>query len=399
MIKNSLTNTKFLRISFSIGVLLLVLIGHVLVKPAPGVIDINPKLLSDDGIWYSAKSLEFTGIEKQESFDKTIEWWNKFRSDETPKYMNFTVPTDTVLIDSFFGSRVIYPLLSAPFVKLFGFYGLLVVPILAFSLIWLLLISTLIKKSTIAFYVPLVLLAGSTHYTKALVSTAGTDSLLCLLIFCFFYFSTRLEYKPTNQILILNFIIFFGSFTKQSVYIWLTFAFVYLLILYNKRLLNNFLILTFFITLVFNSLFCFFISEKLWGSVSAAKKMNWYPENFSLHEMFSRTLNLWFNEMVTILTKDFNVFFMLLLSALYVCKLLVGSGSYHHSYTILLSNENVIIFFTLGLLAAVILNVTIIGLPNQGLRLQVPLIPFFTCLAAQQLQILSKSAIIFQHKT
>ena len=399
MIKNSLTNTKYLRISFSIGVLLLVLIGHVLIKPAPGVVDINPKLLSDDGIWYSAKSLEFTGIEKQESFDKTIEWWNKFRSDETPKYMNFTVPTDTILIDSFFGSRVIYPLLSAPFVKLFGFYGLLVVPILAFSLIWLLLTSTLIKKSTIAFYVPLVLLAGSTHYTKALVSTAGTDSLLCLLIFCFFYYSTKLEYKPTNQILILNFIIFLGSFTKQSVSIWLIFAFVYLLILHHRRLLNNILILTFFITLVFNSLFCFFISEKLWGSVSAAKKMNWYPENFSLHEMASRTSNLWFNEIVTILTKDFNVFFMLLLSALYVCKLLVGSRSYHHSYTILLSNGNVIILFTLALLAAVILNVTIIGLPNQGLRLQVPLIPFFTCLAAQQLQILSKSAIISKHKT
>ena len=399
MIKNSLTNTKFLRISFSICLLLLVLIGHVLVKPAPGVVDINPKLLSDDGIWYSAKSLEFTGIEKQESFDKTIEWWNKFRSDETPKYMNFSVPTDTILIDSFFGSRVIYPLLSAPFVKLFGFYGLLVVPVLAFSLIWLLLISALIKKSTLAFYVPLVLLAGSTHYTKALVSTAGTDSLLCLLIFCFFYFSTKLEYKPTNQIIVLNLIVFLGSFTKQSVSIWLIFSFIYLLILHYRSLLNNILILTFLMTLVFNSLFCFFISEKLWGSVSAAKKMNWYPENFSFYEIVSRTFNLWFNEIVTILTKDFNVLFMLLLSALYVCKLVLGSRSYHHSYSILLSKENVIVLFTFGLLAAVILNVTIIGLPNQGLRLQVPLIPFFTYLAAQQLQILSKSVMISKHKT
>ncbi len=399
MIKNSLTNTKYLRVFFSISVLLLVLIGHVLVKPAPGVIDINPKLLSDDGIWYSAKSLEFMGIEKQESYDKTIEWWNEFRSDETPKYKNFAVPIDTILIDSFFGSRVIYPLLSAPFVKLFGFYGLLVVPILVFSLIWLLLISTIFKKSTIAFYVPLILLAGSTHYTKALVSTAGTDSLLCLFIFCFFYCSTKLDHKPTSQILILNFIVFLGSFTKQSVSIWLIFSFIYLLILHHRRLLNNILVITFFITLVFNSFFCFFISEKLWGSVSVAKKMNWYPENFSFYEIVPRTFNLWFNEIVTILTKDFNLLFMLLLSVLYVCKLLSGSRSYHHSYSILLSKENVIVLFTLGLLAAVILNVTIIGLPNQGLRLQAPLIPFLTCLAAQQLQIRSKSAIISKYKT
>ena len=399
MIKNGLTNTKYLRIFFSTGVLLLVLIGHVLVKPAPGVIDINPKLLSDDGIWYSAKSLEFMGIERQESYDKTIGWWNEFRGDETPKYQNFVVPKDTILIDSFFGSRVIYPLLSAPFVKLFGFYGLLIIPILAFSLIWLLLISALIKKSTIAFYTPMILLAGSTHYTKALVSTAGTDSLLCLFIFCFFYYSAKLDHKPASQILILNFIVFLGSFTKQSVSIWLIFSFIYLLILHHRRLLNNILILTFFITLLFNSLFCFFISEKLWGSVSAAKKMNWYPENFSFYEMVSRTFNLWFNEIVTILTKDFNLLFMLLLSALYVCKLLLGSRFYHHRYSILLSKENVIVLFTFGLLVAVILNVTIIGLPNQGLRLQVPLIPFFTCLAAQQLQILSKSAIISKYKT
>lgn len=399
MIKNGLTNTKYLRIFFSTGVLLLVLIGHVLVKPAPGVIDINPKLLSDDGIWYSAKSLEFMGIERQESYDKTIGWWNEFRGDETPKYQNFVVPKDTILIDSFFGSRVIYPLLSAPFVKLFGFYGLLIIPILAFSLIWLLLISALIKKSTIAFYTPMILLAGSTHYTKALVSTAGTDSLLCLFIFCFFYYSAKLDHKPASQILILNFIVFLGSFTKQSVSIWLIFSFIYLLILHHRSLLNNILILTFFITLLFNSLFCFFISEKLWGSVSAAKKMNWYPENFSFYEMVSRTFNLWFNEIVTILTKDFNLLFMLLLSALYVCKLLLGSRFYHHRYSILLSKENVIVLFTFGLLVAVILNVTIIGLPNQGLRLQVPLIPFFTCLAAQQLQILSKSAIISKYKT
>ena len=399
MIKRNLMNSKYIRISFSIGLLLLVLIGHVLVKPAPGVIDVNPKLLSDDGIWYSAKSLEFMGIEKQESYDKTIEWWNEFRSDETPEYKNFAVPIDTILIDSFFGSRVIYPLLSAPFVKLFGFYGLLVVPILAFSLIWLLLISTIFKKSTIAFYVSLILLAGSTHYTKALVSTAGTDSLLCLFIFCFFYYSTKLDHKPTSQILILNLIVFLGSFTKQSVSIWLIFGFIYLLILHHRRLLNNILILTFFITLVFNSLFCFFISEKLWGSVSAAKKMNWYPDNFSFYEIVFRTFNLWFNEIVTILTKDFNLLFILLLSALYVCKLLLGSRSYHYSYSILLSKENVIVLFTFGLLAAVILNVTIIGLPNQGLRLQVPLIPFFTYLAAQQLQILSSSAIISKYKT
>jgi hypothetical protein len=391
-------NSKYLRISFSIGLLLLVLIGHVLVKPAPGVIDINPKLLSDDGIWYSAKSLEFMGTEKQESYDKTIEWWNEFRSDETPEYMDFAVPIDTILIDSFFGSRVIYPLLSTPFVKLFGFYGLLIVPILAFSLIWLLLISTIFNKSTISFYVSLILLAGSTHYTKALVSTAGTDSLLCLLIFCFFYYSTKLDHKPTIQILILNFIVFLGSFTKQSVSIWLIFSFIYLLILHHRRLLNNILILTFFITLVFNSLFCFFISEKLWGSVSAAEKMNWYPDNFSFNEIVSRTFHLWFNEIVTILTKDFNLLFILLLSALYVCKLLLGSRSYHHSDSILLSNENVIVLFTLGLLGAVILNVTIIGLPNQGLRLQAPLIPFFTCLAAKQLQILSKSAMICKHR-
>ena len=150
---------------------------------------------------------------------------------------------------------------------------------------------------------------------------------------------------------------------------------------------------------MFNSLFCFFTSEKLWGSVSAAKKMNWYPENFSLYEIVSRIFNLWFNEIVTILTKDFTLLFMLLLSALYVCKLLLGSRSYHHNYIILLSKENVIVLFTLGLLAAVILNVTIIGLPNQGLRLQAPLIPFFTYLAAQQLQILSKSAINSKYKT
>jgi hypothetical protein len=127
--------------------------------------------------------------------------------------------------------------------------------------------------------------------------------------------------------------------------------------------------------------------------------MNWYPENFSFYEMVSRTFNLWFNEIVTILTKDFNLLFMLLLSALYVFKLLLGSRSYHNSYSILLSKENVIVLFTFGLLAAVILNVTIIGLPNQGLRLQVPLILFFTCLAAQQLQILSSSAIISKYKT
>lgn len=395
---NSLANTKYLRLFVSICLLLLILIGHVLIKPAPGVVTINPKLLSDDGIWYSAKSLEFTGIERQESYDITIQWWNEFRSNETAQYKNFSVPVDTILIDSFFGSRIIYPLLSSLFVQLFGFHGLLVVPILAFSLIWLLLISLLIKKSTIAFYVPLLLLAGSTHYTKALVSTAGTDSLLSLFIFCFFYCCTKFIYRPIFQILVLNLIVFLGSFTKQSISIWLIFSFIYLLVLQNRRLLNNVLILTFFATLVLNSLCCLFISEKLWGSVSAAKKMNWYPENFSFYEIFSRTANLWFNEIVTILTKDFNLLFLILLSALYIFKILFDSRTHQHKYSILLSNEHVIVLFSLGLLSAIVLNATVIGLPNQGLRLQVPVIPFFICLAAQQLQILIRSSVTSKNK-
>lgn len=395
---NNLVNTKYFRLFVSIGLLLLILIGHVLIKPAPGVVTINPKLLSDDGIWYSAKSLEFTGIGRQESYDITIQWWNEFRSNETPQYKNFSVPVDTILIDSFFGSRIIYPLLSSLFVKLFGFHGLLVVPILAFSLIWLLLISLLIKKSTISFYVPLLLLAGSTHYTKALVSTAGTDSLLSLFIFCFFYCCTKFIYRPIYQILVLNLIVFLGSFTKQSISIWLIFSCIYLLVLQNRRLLNNVLILTFFATLVLNSLCCLFISEKLWGSVSAAKKMNWYPENFSFYEIFSRTANLWFNEIVTIMTKDFNLLFLILLSALYIFKILFDSRTHQHKYSILLSKEHVIVLFTLGLLSAIVLNATVIGLPNQGLRLQVPMIPFFICLAAQQLQILITSSATSKNK-
>ncbi len=396
---NSLVNTKYLRLFVSIGLLLMVLIGHILIKPAPGVVTINPKVLSDDGIWYSAKSLEFTGIGRQESYDITIQWWNEFRSNETPEYNNFSVPADTILVDSFFGSRLIYPLLSSLFVKLFGFYGLLVVPILAFSLIWLLLISLLIKKSTIPFYVPLLLLAGSTHYTKALVSTAGTDSLLSLFIFCFFYCCTKFNNRPIYQILVLNLIVFLGSFTKQSISIWLIFSVIYLLVLQNRGLINNFLILTFFATLVLNSLCCLFISEKVWGSVSVAKEMNWYPENFLFYEIFSRTVNLWFNEIVTILTKDFNILFVILLSALYISKILFDSPTHHRKYSILLSNEHVIILFTLGLLSAVILNATVIGLPNQGLRLQVPVIPFFIYLAAQQLQILITSSVTPKNKT
>jgi len=383
-------SSKFFRVSSSTILLILVIIGQVLVRPMPGEISINPRVLTDDGVWYSIKSLIFSGEEKQEAADKTISWWNQYREMYNPEFKEINVVYDLDVTDKFFGHRIIYPAATAYFVSVFDFFGLLVIPILAFSGIWLLLSLLLFKNRPVGYFIPLFILAGSSHYVGNAISTAGTDIILAFLIFLFVFSFIRFRRNNIQVIILLNLIIFLGNFTRPSLIYWILLCLCAIFIQYVDKTYSRLRQLLLGSTYLLNNLACYLYIENKWQSFSIIQSFDYYPRNIEIDTFIRRAISSFFSDGVTILAKDFNLLLLCILAALYATTLTLRFIQNHFGKLkpkpINFDDDIQFIIFTFAVIVAVLTPIIFTGIAGIRLRFYLPLFPLITYLAARQLE-------------
>jgi len=185
-----------------------------------------------DGALYTTRALDWSGYSETEAAKIVSNWYNihayKFN---TTKPSDFYYSVHPLYPE--YSIRILYPLLSIPFVKLFGVPGMLVVP--AFSLLILLLV---ILKIGIDLNKPLI--AFSTLVSAASSSTvvrwmmANTTDALLVGIFSLTTYCLVRKITSYRWYLVYGALIILSGLTRISILFWIACASV-LLIQKNRK--------------------------------------------------------------------------------------------------------------------------------------------------------------------
>jgi hypothetical protein len=204
---------KFKNVFALLGLLLILIFGIVggnFIDRTAGRdltnIEFSPRNLTPDGAHYSVKSLRILGASDEEIIEKLR---YQYRNDNFP-ITNYLLNPDAwekALIDS----RILYPLLSAPFVEILGLNGMYVLPI--FSFIFLTLIPLIFQiryfpdsKYYIAFLLSLSICLS--YYMQFNILANTTEGLSLVLISLFFLSIYRdLLSKKRNTVSIITIIL------------------------------------------------------------------------------------------------------------------------------------------------------------------------------------------------
>lgn len=178
-------------------------------------------LFQPDGMYYSFKALEFLGWSDKAARTEVINWYQA--NSAKPQSLNltgFNDPTSTAWIVTEF--RFIYPLLSAPFVYLFGLSGMLVIPILSLLCFFLFVQKIAIESKTPTLGTILIFLLG-TSPTLLRWSTVNYSDALILALFSLFVYLVYIsrESWTMSNLTLLSLIVFLSSFTRQILPIWI----------------------------------------------------------------------------------------------------------------------------------------------------------------------------------
>ena len=176
-------------------------------------------LFHPDGQLYSFRTLTMAGNSEVVSGSIVSDWYREhaFKLNSIdPKSLYF----DTHPLWELYKSRILYPILSVPFVMLFGMQGMLVIPALSMLILMLSIqiIGFKLNNKFLAFLIS-VLISISPVVSRWMFANI-TDGLLTALASLFVV--TFLYVKNSNVFLVTSgFIIILGSYTRISVVQWL----------------------------------------------------------------------------------------------------------------------------------------------------------------------------------
>ena len=185
-----------------------------------------------DGALYTTRALDWSGYTETEAAKIVSDWYNihafKF---------NNTVPSDFYYsvhhLYPEYSPRILYPLLSIPFVKLFGVPGMLVVPALSFLVILLVILKIGIElnKPFVAF-LTLVSVASSSTVVRWMMANT-TDALLAGIFSVTAYCLLR-KISSYRWYLVFGVLVMLTGLTRISILFWIACASV-LLIQKNRK--------------------------------------------------------------------------------------------------------------------------------------------------------------------
>ena len=182
------------------------------------IFDFDYSVYQPDGALYAVKTLQILGHNHAEAI-RVVSAWYETKSPHLTFEISQNLKQDSHLW-GVVSTRLIYPLLSAPFVYLFGLNGMLVIPSLSYLLVIVFILLISIKNQTQLLGIAcLVLLTISSTFNRWMLVNY-TDALLVALFTITSYFLVRSIHQTKLFFLILS-LIFITSFVRFCLPIWL----------------------------------------------------------------------------------------------------------------------------------------------------------------------------------
>jgi hypothetical protein len=189
------------------------------------IFEFDYHLYQPDGAVYSYMALKYAGFSHIEAAQRVINWYSLNAEPGTSLNLSFFSLETNPGVWSLGSSRILYPLLSAPFVHQFGVSAMLVIPILSLFLLLFIIVriahrlDRLLLGSILIFFLTL-----SPTVTRWFVANI-TDGLLTAIIGLAFYLALTFDSKVVWIPLII--LVILGSATRFSAPYWIVFSIMY----------------------------------------------------------------------------------------------------------------------------------------------------------------------------
>ena len=212
-----LNNNYFLNISLLIFTLLVVL-SRLLFQGE--VLTFDYGIFQPDGSNYTFRTLVFMGVEENSAAKQVSDWYLAHGINHNVFDSRSLLPENSP-VWHLSAPRVLYPLLSVPFVYVFGIPGMLCVPILSLAITVLILLNLGIsvgKKFQSVLFILVVLC--STTFSRWMIANL-TDSLLVLIATIFLVLIVRKKsVSPWIWNIYAPLLVLCGSLTRFSFPLW-----------------------------------------------------------------------------------------------------------------------------------------------------------------------------------
>ena len=305
-------------------------------------------LYHPDGTLYSTRTLDWAGYTEAEAAKIVSNWYNihAFKFNNTNP-ADFYYSINHLYAD--YAPRVLYPLLSIPFVKIFGVVGMLVIPALSLLTVMLMITKIGIElNKTFASLLTLIMISSSTTVLRWMMINT-TDALL-VGIFSVVAFNLSKKISNLNWFSMFGTLIVLTSLTRLSILFWFAIAFVLLM---QGRVQKTAFILVFSVITVIPTLF-----NDSSSSFLTVESQRGILQRILLYPFY--VLKITFFEFTQLFVLDRVLFFMCVLSLFYSVK---------HFYKD--SSKYLIFIFVAGILTGA-LNGTV----GVNFRYQLPVITF-----------------------
>lgn len=180
-------------------------------------------LFHPDGVHYASKALQLAGVDQVTLAQEVSKWY----SIKSEKIGNIT-PQSVIDLQQFYPrGRLLYPLLSAPFVYLFGISGMLVIPIISFMLLLanIFFMGVKYQRIEIATFL-IVILSISPTFLRWMINDCSDALFVVLLSFIPIVLKLDGRWKP---FVFTSLVIILASMTRFSLPIFLSIAVVLLI--------------------------------------------------------------------------------------------------------------------------------------------------------------------------
>jgi hypothetical protein len=221
---------------------LALLIGTILAKVIylnGSILGLDYGLFHPDGAYYSFKTLTVLGNSQDVAGQLVSNFYNIHAVGNPiidPNSLHFTSG-----VWETYQLRLLYPLLSVPFVALLGLWGMLVIPIVCFVSLWFFATYALRKNFRIGL-VALLVLSSSLTVSRWMFANV-TDALLVGLFVIYLLFLPKVNKSSFVTFSLFHFsVIALTSLTRFVFLLWVAIAIAYML---EKSLKKSFFILVF----------------------------------------------------------------------------------------------------------------------------------------------------------
>ncbi len=212
---------------FSILLLFLTIVAKIFFLTG-SVFNLDYGLFHPDGMLYSFKSLTILGHSQN------------FAGSEVSKFYlenavgNPVIQPESLFFESntnwaIFQLRILYPVLSAPFVYFLGLWGMLVVPIVSFITLWSFITVKLRQNQNLAI-VTLIILSSSTTVSRWMFSNTSDPLLVGLLTIYLWLLPRFASASKFVRILYISSFVIATGLTRFSLLLWLGIALYFLLV-------------------------------------------------------------------------------------------------------------------------------------------------------------------------